>query len=165
MEFDNRRECGQKEIEFINLYGRKDLGLGTLINNSNGGEGGGTGRIMTQHERDAISLRFKGKCVGAKSILAKEIFIYDVDGNFVKSHIGINELCKQLNLSIGWVMLQLKGEVKHVKKLRFFREYRGEKIKPMVEYGTGHTRRKQVYQLDDDFNVIRTFNSTVDAAK
>jgi len=29
----------QKEIEFIQLYGRRDLGLGTLVNMTDGGEG------------------------------------------------------------------------------------------------------------------------------
>jgi hypothetical protein len=32
-------EACQKEIEFIQLYGRKDLGLGTLVNKTDGGEG------------------------------------------------------------------------------------------------------------------------------
>lgn len=32
-------EAKKKEIEFINLYGREDLGTGTLINQTNGGDG------------------------------------------------------------------------------------------------------------------------------
>jgi len=32
-------EACQKEIEFIQLYGRKDLGLGTLVNMTDGGDG------------------------------------------------------------------------------------------------------------------------------
>lgn len=36
--FDSE-EIKQKEIEFIEFYGRKDLGLGTLVNMTNGGDG------------------------------------------------------------------------------------------------------------------------------
>lgn len=34
-----KEEACQKEIEFIKIYGRKDLGLGTLVNMTDGGEG------------------------------------------------------------------------------------------------------------------------------
>lgn len=36
---ETEKEANQKEIEFIELYGRKDLCKGTLVNLSNGGEG------------------------------------------------------------------------------------------------------------------------------
>jgi len=36
---DSKEIAFRKEIEFISLYGRKDLGLGTLCNMTNGGEG------------------------------------------------------------------------------------------------------------------------------
>lgn len=38
-ESDSREEIFNKEIELIKLYGRKDLGLGTLVNFTHGGEG------------------------------------------------------------------------------------------------------------------------------
>lgn len=34
-----RLEAAEKEIEFIKLYGRRDLGLGSLVNLTNGGDG------------------------------------------------------------------------------------------------------------------------------
>lgn len=39
LESDNYEFIKQKEIEFIALYGRKDLGLGTLVNWTNGCDG------------------------------------------------------------------------------------------------------------------------------
>jgi hypothetical protein len=36
---DTEEEVNSKEIEFIKLYGRKDLGKGTLVNMTNGGDG------------------------------------------------------------------------------------------------------------------------------
>jgi hypothetical protein len=35
----NKNNCLEKEIEFIKLYGRKDLKTGTLVNLTDGGEG------------------------------------------------------------------------------------------------------------------------------
>lgn len=49
------------EIEAIDKYGRKDLGKGTLLNLTNGGDGAGTGRIVSQEERDKISRDQKGR--------------------------------------------------------------------------------------------------------
>lgn len=47
-------EACQKEIEFIKLYGRKDLNEGTLVNMTNGGEGS-FGLKMTDESKKKIS--------------------------------------------------------------------------------------------------------------
>lgn len=49
-----------KEIEFIKLYGRKDLGTGTLCNLTDGGEGC-VNRIFTPEHRKKISDANKGR--------------------------------------------------------------------------------------------------------
>ena len=38
-ENNNEKEIKLKEIEFIKLYGRRDLGAGTLVNHTDGGDG------------------------------------------------------------------------------------------------------------------------------
>lgn len=48
-------DAKKKEIEFISLYGRVDLKTGTLINQTNGGDGT-VGRIMKQSAKDALIL-------------------------------------------------------------------------------------------------------------
>ena len=48
-------DAKKKEIEFIALYGRVDLMTGSLINQTNGGDGT-VGRIMTQSAKDALIL-------------------------------------------------------------------------------------------------------------
>jgi hypothetical protein len=53
-------EANIKEIEFIKLYGRKDLGDGTLANMTNGGDGT-KGYIVTQAMKDNLSFINKGK--------------------------------------------------------------------------------------------------------
>jgi hypothetical protein len=53
-------EACQKEIEFITLYGRKDLNKGTLVNLTDGGEGF-LGYKHTQNAKDVISQKLLGK--------------------------------------------------------------------------------------------------------
>ena len=50
----------KKEMEFIKLYGRKDLGLGTLVNMTDGGENN-AGRIFTEKHRKKIGDAQRGE--------------------------------------------------------------------------------------------------------
>ena len=47
-------EANKKEIEFIALYGRRDLNKGTLVNLTNGGDGT-LGMVFTDKHKDKIS--------------------------------------------------------------------------------------------------------------
>lgn len=49
-----------KEKELIKLYGRRDLGLGTLVNFTDGGDGS-VGYVPSEEQKKAISDRMKGK--------------------------------------------------------------------------------------------------------
>jgi hypothetical protein len=53
-------EACSKEIEFIKLYGRKDLNEGTLVNMTDGGEGT-IGIVITEESRKRISESIKGR--------------------------------------------------------------------------------------------------------
>lgn len=53
-ESDSFEEIKLKEIEFIKLYGRKDLGKGELVNFTDGGDGG-TGSVYTEERRNKVS--------------------------------------------------------------------------------------------------------------
>ena len=86
--FDNLnwQEACEKEKEFIKLYGRIDLGLGTLVNMTDGGDGSIghrnsddsnkkrsdklKNRIMTEEHRRKISESLKGHKVSEKSLKA-----------------------------------------------------------------------------------------------
>lgn len=60
-ESNDEKEIFQKETELIEFYGRKDLGLGTLVNLTDGGEGCGIGKIVSEETRKKISAANKGK--------------------------------------------------------------------------------------------------------
>ena len=72
-------EACEKEIEFISLYGRKDLGLGTLANMTNGGDGG-FGQIKSEETRRKMSESHKGQKAWNKGLKT------NFSGNSGKSH-------------------------------------------------------------------------------
>jgi len=53
-------EACKKEIEFIKLYGRKNLNTGILVNLTDGGEGG-HGRFLNYESRHKISVKSIGR--------------------------------------------------------------------------------------------------------
>jgi hypothetical protein len=59
LESDNYEFIKEKEVEFVQLYGRKDLGLGTLVNMTNGGDGM-LGHIFSEKHRKNLSNARKG---------------------------------------------------------------------------------------------------------
>lgn len=103
LESNNYTFLLQKEREFISLYGRRNLGLGTLVNLTNGGEGK-QDRVITDQQRLNMSLSHKGKKLSLErkiksvSYLEKgwekkkrRCFCYDENGNFVKEFESITE--------------------------------------------------------------------------
>lgn len=61
-EHDDYEFIKEKEVEFISLYGRSDLGLGTLCNLTNGGDGC-TGLIHSDEARLKMGAPNKGKII------------------------------------------------------------------------------------------------------
>jgi hypothetical protein len=71
-------EARIKEIEFISIYGRRDIGIGTLVNLTDGGDGcvnrkftdkqyESSRKFKTQEWRDRIAKSNKGKLVSNKT--------------------------------------------------------------------------------------------------
>lgn len=74
----------QKEKEFISLYGRSDLGQGTLVNKTNGGEG-------------VLGLRCKEKTKKQyRELYSKKICQYDIEGIFIKVHDSATSASKEV---------------------------------------------------------------------
>ena len=57
---DTEVEVNRLEMQYIKLYGRRDLGLGTLCNLTNGGDGS-VGIIPTKITREKLSIAFSGE--------------------------------------------------------------------------------------------------------
>jgi len=75
----------EKEKEFIKLYGRKDLGLGVLVNLNNGG-GGNKGYKLPNDKRKLLSENRKNEFKNgtrSKASFSKIVFRYNLDGKFI----------------------------------------------------------------------------------
>jgi hypothetical protein len=93
MESDDYTHLEQKEREFIKLYGRKNIGQGSLANLTDGG-GGSLGYRFTEETKKRISelrkkLHKEGKLKSFTN--SKEVYQYTLAGEFVKRYSTINE--------------------------------------------------------------------------
>jgi hypothetical protein len=140
-----------KEKEFIKLYGRKDLNLGTLVNMTDGADGyyNFNSDIRPKGEADS-------RCV--------PIFIYKIDGTFVEERCGIKAMCRDYKFNGPKVWQQMNGQRIQYRGYRFFYEFQGEKIEPLTYYGSGCTGNP-VIQLDNLGNIIKEFETLKNAAK
>jgi hypothetical protein len=105
-----KEEACNKEIEFIALYGRKDLGLGSLVNMTDGGEGK-KGYTHTEKNKAIISFKLtgipkpKGFGIGRKILWgdkigksnSKYILQYDLKNIFIQEWSSLTEACLYLN--------------------------------------------------------------------
>lgn len=71
LESDNYDFIQQKEIEFIALYGRRNLGKGTLVNLTDGGEGA-LNAVCSEEKREKLRQKNIGKTMSPISKLALE---------------------------------------------------------------------------------------------
>ena len=97
-------EACEKEKEFIKLYGRIDLGTGSLANMTDGGDGTvGRKYIPSLEHRSNLSKASLGKKMSneAKEKMSKSgklpIIQYELDGTFVREWEGIIDAAKHMN--------------------------------------------------------------------
>lgn len=104
---DNYEEIKQKEVEFIKFYGRKDLGLGNLVNMTNGGEGNrNVIRSKIWNKKISISNCGKTRSEVTKSKIKKArekqdmshkyvaVEQYSIKGEYLKSFDSIEQAIK-----------------------------------------------------------------------
>jgi hypothetical protein len=105
-------EACKKEMEFIKLYGRKDLKTGTLCNHTNGGEGllnpskeirdkkrlamigknlGDTNGMKTPEARLKLSKSRINRFKGADSPVSKAVDCFDLTGTYIKTYDSIHQ--------------------------------------------------------------------------
>ena len=126
----------EKEKELISKIGRRDLGLGTLVNMTDGGDGtfnvkhsyewhekqrknnSKKGKAISEEHRKNISLNHKSKNKDASSG-NKSIDVFDKDWIFIKSYNSILEASKNLNIGRWIIDKFLAGDTKNPHKYRF----------------------------------------------
>lgn len=130
----------EKEIEFVKLYGRRNLGLGSLVNLTDGGEGV-KGRIISIEEREQIRKTLTGRkstrinyrhsqetkdniskrakerkahlVLGNKALIVNQIAVsqYDLQGNFISSFDSL----KLAHLATGISQKTIRKQLRNIK--------------------------------------------------
>ena len=146
-------EACLKEIGLIALYGRKDLGIGTLINFTDGGEGrkGSQNKITPTYQ-------------------------IDLEGNIIKEWINIETICKKLNIHRQSLYAVLNGKVLTCNKFIWVykKDYSLTRIKSVLDKLENEQARKiknpsknriGVLQYDLENTFIAEYNSISEASK
>ncbi len=128
-----------KEREFIKLYGRRDLGLGTLVNMTDGGEGNqGILNLNTQ---------VKVKC-------------FDLDGSIFKHFNSVSEAAFYFNTKSHHISDCCGGKIRTFKG-KIWR-YEADNFN---KFKIDHGKRKVIIQYDMNDNIIKEYTSITEAAK
>lgn len=140
-----------KEIELISLYGRKDLGTGTLVNFTNGGEG----RKGSQNK-------------------ITPVYQIDLQGNIIKEWINIETICKELKVHRQSLYAVLNEKVWTCKdfiwvyKEKYNKTYVQEIVfkinKNKERVKNGLRKSGKIYQYDLNNNFINEFSSIKEAS-
>jgi len=176
LESENYEFIKQKEIEFIKLYGRKDLGTGTLCNLTDGGEGvlgviysderrrkcaTRTGSKASIETRAKMSEKGKLRYKNLKEIDGvNKIFQYSRDGNFIREWRSVNHAAIELGISKTNLRRLLKGN--RISDGCFWKDnFEGLKINITSD---SKIHRGKISQYDLDGNYINTFKSIKSAS-
>ena len=179
----NEDESFQKEIYWIDYFGRKQLKEGTLINLTDGGEGV-SGRIFTQQEKDERSKFFKDNLEYLQSIGDREKYfgkaLLGSDNPNYGNRLGKNPISKKvvkLNLNGDYICeyqslkeAEIKNNAKGVYQVcngrrnqlkGFFYCYKSDYITGNYNISMGKNNKKKVLQIDIKTNmIIKEYNST-----
>lgn len=137
LQSDNYEFILNKEIEFISLYGRKDLNKGSLTNLTNGGEYflGYTptieviekrrkkmiGRVTSEETKEKLRIAHKGITHSQKTIesFKKKVKQYDLKGNLIKLWDSLADAGRSLKIPTTHISKNCRGINYRVKSFVF----------------------------------------------
>lgn len=163
MESDDFDFIQNKEIEFIKLYGRKDLSLGPLVNLTDGGSLGTMGLRMSKEYKEALSIKRKEEFrTGRRNAdsLKKVVYQYSLDGVFMRKYNSISEAAKCIGIFDEEISRCAKG--KHKIAGGFTWRYTN---KENVNIDLKRSDHKNIFQYDLEGNFVREWKSKIEAAK
>lgn len=106
-ETDCRKEIDRKEIEFIKLYGRIDLGTGSLSNLTSGGDG--QYEVSEEAIRRGVEKRTKnGTYKKCSDVNSRPLAVYDKDGVFIKEYKSKRQCASDLHVDLSVVFTAIK---------------------------------------------------------
>lgn len=153
-----------KEIEFIKLYGRRNLNAGTLCNLTDGGDGS-LGLIYNESHREALRKARQKSILSGYRSTGKSIFQYDINGNFMKEWDYRKDACTNIGVGNSILTYVANGRNNNYCKGYFwFNEYMGEMV--VNQPGTTRNYNTKVIMIDKNTNEeLFEFDSLTKACK
>jgi hypothetical protein len=152
-----------KEIEFISLYGRINLGNGHLSNITNGGRSL-NGYKHRERSKTKISKNHRSRGRFGKDNEKSEIlYQYSLEGIFVSKHIGIREVSRKFNVSPSSISSCLRNKSKSSAGFQWLKIYSGEKIEP-IKRSINIFAGVEMLDVETE-KVLREFKTTCEATK
>lgn len=163
LESDDKDFIKQKEIEFVALYGRRNLGLGNLVNLTNGGDAN-FDRVITNTQRQKLKELAKDR-VPSDEFFKKsreahiiKIYQYDLDGNFIKEFESLTEAAKNCNSATTNISRCCKGKL-HTAGGFIWKYFKTDKIEPAKT-----TWKAKIYKYSLEKELIDIYNDCYEAS-
>jgi len=140
----SHQKAKEKEIDVISTFGRIINKSGILTNITPGGD-------MTS-----------ANSLGKNNIHSKQIFQYDLQGNFIKKWECSRDFGRNINKYASNISNCCLGRADSAYGYVWFYEYKGEKIESYIEYNRFRDRPeiyKKVYVFNTENDLIQTFDS------
>jgi hypothetical protein len=173
------------EKYLICFYGRSDLGLGALVNMTDGGEDNSNRSkesINKQIETAKKNGTYKDMCErmvkyarlidrsGANSSVRREVYVYSNNGYYFGHYDTLSEFCRKTSSPIGMASLKTDTGMS-VNKYYLFSKYMGEKIRSdqyticdLSKRGWNNTKKIKVRLVSLKTSEEMCFNTTKDAS-
>lgn len=176
-ESDNRDFIQEKEREFIKLYGRRDLGSGTLVNLTDGGDNGlnrsayaiqkqiSTSKANGSYQKMCNRIREYAPKRGEKQEKsARKTFLYKTDGSFVKEFRTRDDCAAYIKTHSEVITRMVRLNDSHNEFIAS-KYYLGE-IADLSKFKIKRSKKQPVYKICPLSNCITDeFESIVLAAK
>ena len=101
---------------------------------------------------------------GAKNPLSKPVFVYSLDGVFIKCYAGRAEAARQLGVSRTDIICTIKGRSLQCSDLIFKEKHMGKNIPPLLNENK-RLRRRAIGRYDLTGNLLEKYSSVSVAAK
>lgn len=129
-ECDTLEEVYEKEKEYIKLYGRRDLGKGTLVNLTDGGDGT-YGLIFTKEHLQKLKDKSVQSILKRRKYLVKPVYQYNsINGEFIKKWDSAVDAAKYLNVCKSTISSCAKSQSHYASNYLWFMDFQGEFVTP-----------------------------------